>query len=68
MGWTAEVPFLAGAKGYSLLHSVETGSGPHPASTGTVSPGVKQPGREPDHSTADIKNGGTIPPLLHTSS
>jgi hypothetical protein len=34
--------------------------------TGAVSPEVKRQGREADHSTAstaDVKSGGTIPPL-----
>jgi hypothetical protein len=34
-------------------------------------PGVKRPGHEADHSspcTAEVKNGGAIRPLLHTSS
>jgi hypothetical protein len=33
---------------------------------GTISPGVKRPGREADHSlpsSAKVKNGGAIPPL-----
>jgi hypothetical protein len=35
-----------------------------------VSPGVKQPEREADHSppsSAEVKNHGAIPPLPHTS-
>jgi hypothetical protein len=39
--------------------------------TGGSLPGVKQTGRETDHSPAfssDVKNGGAIPPLPHTSS
>jgi hypothetical protein len=39
---------------FSLLHSIQTGSGAHPASypisTGDLSPGVKLQGREADHS------------------
>jgi hypothetical protein len=38
---------------------------------GIVSPGVKQQGREADHSlpsSAEVTNGGIILPLLHTSS
>jgi hypothetical protein len=38
---------------------------------GAISPGVKRPGREADHSFtsgAEIKNDGAIPPLPHTSS
>jgi hypothetical protein len=55
----------------SLLHSVRTGSGAHPASCpggwgGAISPGVKRPGREADPSPpsiAEVKNDGAIPPL-----
>jgi hypothetical protein len=39
--------------------------------TGALSLGVKQPGREADHSpssSAEVKNGEAIPPLFHTSS
>jgi hypothetical protein len=32
-GWTAGVQFLAGARDFSLLHVVQTGSGTHPASS-----------------------------------
>jgi hypothetical protein len=46
-----------------------------PASTqlvpGTLSTGVKQQGREADHSdpsSAEVKNGGAISPFSHTSS
>jgi hypothetical protein len=38
---------------------------------GDLSPGIKQQGREADHSypsSAEVKNGGAIPPLLHRSS
>jgi hypothetical protein len=39
---------------FALRHYVQTGSGSHPASypmgTGAVSPGVKWPGCEADHS------------------
>jgi hypothetical protein len=38
---------------------------------GTLSPGVKRPERETDHSpptNAEVKNGGDIHPLPHTSS
>jgi hypothetical protein len=41
-------------KDYSLLNVVQTGSEAQPASypmdTGTLSPGVRRPGRETDHS------------------
>jgi hypothetical protein len=36
-----------------------------------ISPGLKRPGREADHSppsSAEVKNGGVILPLPHTSS
>jgi hypothetical protein len=38
---------------------------------GDFPPGIKRPGREADHSpssSAQIKNGGAIPPLTHLSS
>jgi hypothetical protein len=38
---------------------------------GAVSPVVKQPGREADHSpppNAEVKNGGAVPPFPETSS
>jgi hypothetical protein len=38
---------------------------------GALSPGVKQPRREADHSppsSAEVKNGGAIPPLPHVFS
>jgi hypothetical protein len=56
---------------FSLLHSGQAGSGAHPASYsvgtggGAISPEVKRPGREADHSSpssAEVKNGGAIPP------
>jgi hypothetical protein len=38
--------------------------------TGALSPGVKRPERETDYSSpssAEIKSGGAVPPLSHTS-
>jgi hypothetical protein len=38
---------------------------------GALSPGVKRQGREADHSppfSAEVKNGGAIPPIPHMSS
>jgi hypothetical protein len=55
----------------SLLHSVQTDFRAQPAYLMAVSPGVKQQEREADHSTqssAEVKNGGAIPPLPHISS
>jgi hypothetical protein len=59
---------------FSLLHSVHTCSGVHPAcysmGIGVSFPGVKRPGREADHSpsSAEVKNVGAMPPLPHASS
>jgi hypothetical protein len=60
-------------KGFSPLHSVQTGSGAHPVfypmGTGGSFPGVNRPGRETDHSSnAEVKNGGAIPPHPHPAS
>jgi hypothetical protein len=57
------VRFLAGAGNVSLLHRVQTGSGPHPASCpmvpGAVPSVVEWPRSEADHSppsSAKVKN------------
>jgi hypothetical protein len=56
-------------QGFSLLRSVQAGSGALPASypigTGGLSLGVKRQERESDHSppsSAEVKNGRAIPP------
>jgi hypothetical protein len=74
VSWTVGVRFPAGASDFSLLHSVQTGSGAHPYSypIGTAGSfgGIKRPGREADHSppfSVEVKNGGAIPQLPHTS-
>jgi hypothetical protein len=75
MGWTTRVRIPAGAINLSLLHSVQTDSGAHPASypmgtRGSFPRVVKRPGLEADHSplsSAEIKNSGAIPPLPHAS-
>jgi hypothetical protein len=60
MGWAAQVRFPA-VTDYSLILSVQTESGAHPAypmGAGALSPGVKRPGRETDHSppsNAEVK-------------
>jgi hypothetical protein len=66
---------IPGSVRFSLLHSVQTDSGAHPASypVGTVGsfPGLKRPGREVDRSplsSAEVKKGGAIPPLPNMSS
>jgi hypothetical protein len=64
-GRGVRVRFSAGARDFSLLHAVQTGSGAHTASR------LKRPGREADYlppSTAKVKNGGDILLLRHTSS
>jgi hypothetical protein len=62
-------------KSLSLLHSAQTGYGAHPAfykmGIGGSSPEVNRPVRETDHSlpsSAEVKNGVAVPPLLHTST
>jgi hypothetical protein len=53
-------------RNFSLLHSVQTGSGAHPASSPMDTSGVKWAVREADHtppSSAEVNNGGVIPPL-----
>jgi hypothetical protein len=54
----------------ALGSSVQTGSGVHqvsyPMDTGALSPGVKWPGRDADHSppsSAEVKKGGALLPL-----
>jgi hypothetical protein len=58
-----------------LYSSIQADSGVQPASypMGTSGPslGIKRPGRETEHSpptSAEVKNGGAIPPVPHTSS
>jgi hypothetical protein len=65
---------MAGPRDFSLLHRVQTESGAHPASyrmgIGDFSPGGRSV-LEADHSppsSAEVKNGGTIPLLPDTSS
>jgi hypothetical protein len=66
-GLTAGVGFLA-KEIHSLIHSGQACSGAHPSSC--LSSRVKQPGREVDHlpqSSAEVMNGGAIPPLPMSS-
>jgi hypothetical protein len=67
--------YLTTLKRFFVTHSVQTGSGAHPASysVSTVGSflGVKRPGREADHSppsSAEIKNGGATTPLPNMCS
>jgi hypothetical protein len=57
------------------MYNVQTGSGAHPAAYPMgirgLFPGVKRQGREANHSppsSADVKKGGTVPPLPHMFS
>jgi hypothetical protein len=60
MGWKTEGSENESRWGqeFSFLHSVQTGSGAHPTShpinTGNLSPGVKRPRHEADHSPPAI--------------
>jgi hypothetical protein len=72
--WKDEVRFRAGTRDFSLLHSVQTASEVYPASypkaTGALSPKLKKPGRESDHSppsNVEVNNGGALPPFPYTS-
>jgi hypothetical protein len=59
---------ISGMQDFSLLHSVQTSSGTHPAS---YSLGIRPPGREVDHSPpsgAEVKNSGVILQLPPISS
>jgi hypothetical protein len=74
-GWTAGVLFPAEARDSSLLHSVQTESGPTQPPiqwvTEALSPGVKRPGIQADHAplpSAEVENVRTLPPVPHTSS
>jgi hypothetical protein len=70
MYWTERLPFPAAARDFSLLYSVQSGSGAHLTSyqmgTGGSFPGIKRPGRGAHHSSptnAGAKNGGDITPF-----
>jgi hypothetical protein len=67
-GWTARVRFSTEARDLSLLHSVQTGSGAHPASMArTLTPGLKLPGLEADNSppsSAEIWSYTSTPPYV----
>jgi hypothetical protein len=73
-GWTAGVRFPAGAIEFYVLHNVQTGSDVLPASypmgTGALSSEAERPGREanPSPSNVEVKNGGAVPPLVHSPS
>jgi hypothetical protein len=71
----AGVQFLTGARGFSVFHIVQTAVGPTQPTIqwvpGGISTAVKRLGREADQSppsSAELKNGGAIPPLLGAST
>jgi hypothetical protein len=64
-----------GKKFFSSTITARSALGPTQSSIqwlpGVVFPGLKRQRRESDHSppsSAEVKNGGAIPPLPHTSS
>jgi hypothetical protein len=61
------IRFRTGARHFSRIRSVQTGSGVQRV----LSPGAKRPRGYADNiplSTAEVTNGGAIPPLLRASS
>jgi hypothetical protein len=69
------VRFAAGDRGSSLLQGVQTGFGDHPTEykidVRGLFPGTKRLERAADNSpasSAEVKNGGSLLPLPHTSS
>jgi hypothetical protein len=67
-GWQEQDIFLFATACTPALGSTQP---PIQRITGALSPGLKRPWREVDHSppfSTEVKNGGTIPPVLHTSS
>jgi hypothetical protein len=70
--WMVGLQFPAGARDFSLLDSTQISLGTHPASyvvgTGCSFPGGKVVRHEADHpppSSAEVKNGGAVPPFPH---
>jgi hypothetical protein len=74
-GQEVGVHFQAGARDFSLLHNVQTGSEAHPATypvcTRNSSSEVKLQRHEADQSPSPspkVKDGWAIPPFPHTHS
>jgi hypothetical protein len=74
MGWIAGVQFLTEARFflYFTTFRLSLGSNQSPIQwvPGVISPGIKCPEHEADHSypfSAEVKNGGAISPLPHKS-
>jgi hypothetical protein len=70
-GWTAVFRFPADATDSGSTPALGSIQPPIQWVPGPLSPAVKRPGREADHSppsSVEVKNGGAMPPLSHTSS
>jgi hypothetical protein len=70
MGWTIGARFPAGARYFSLLYYVQTGSGVHPASY-SMSTGGSFARRKADNSipaSTEVKSVEAIPPFPFMSS
>jgi hypothetical protein len=71
-GWTARFRFPVGARLFSSPQSPnQAQSAPLQWAPGSPFLAVKRPRREADHSppsSAEVKNGGAIPPLPHLPS
>jgi hypothetical protein len=61
MCWPAGVRIPVGVTNLSLRHSVQTESGAHPAFS------LRREADQSSPSSAEVKNGGAIPSLPHTS-
>jgi hypothetical protein len=60
-----------GSRDLSVTHRVQTGSGVHQRTNGQkqfLTPATKSEAGHSSPPSAEVKNGGAIPPLLHTSS
>jgi hypothetical protein len=75
MGWTAGVRLPSGASFFLYPTASKLALGPTQLHIrlilGALSPGIKWPGHEADHSrasSAEFKNGVAIPALRHMSS
>jgi hypothetical protein len=75
MGWMAGVQILAGQETFLYCIMSRLALGPIQPSIQWVlealSPGIKRPGGEADHSppsSAEVKNSGAVLPLPHMSS
>jgi hypothetical protein len=70
-GYALDGPGSNPSRDVSFLHSVQTGTGAQPVSYPMCTRGIKRSEREYDRalpSSAEVKNGGAIPPLPDISS